>query len=125
MLKHPKLHIVFNVGPQQYSVEWGNHLPQRATYAVFDVPQDMVGPFGCQATLLTHIQLVIKPDSQISFHKAAPQPHTPQFVHITGVISSQVENPALAVVKFVWLVMAQLSSLPLREITVPLNLVCE
>lgn len=38
----------------------GSDLPQSASYAVLDAPQVRAGPFGCQCTLLTHIQLAIK-----------------------------------------------------------------
>jgi len=40
---------VLEVGPHQCSVEWDNHLPELAGYAVLDAPRDMVGPYGCHA----------------------------------------------------------------------------
>lgn len=43
-----------------------NHLPQPAGNAEPDAPQYVVGPFGYQDTLLTHIQLAIDPNPQIS-----------------------------------------------------------
>jgi len=61
------------VGPHHRSVEWDNHLPEPPSCAVFHALQDITGPFGCQGTLSTHIQLVINPDLQISFCGAALQ----------------------------------------------------
>ncbi|NXX18361.1 TNPO1 protein, partial [Podargus strigoides] len=80
-IRHPKLHTVLELGLQQCSVEGDNRLPRQASYAVLDVRQDMISPFGCQGTLLTHIQLAINPNPQISFRGAIFQPLVPQFVH--------------------------------------------
>ena len=77
------------------SVDWDNHLPQPARYAVLDAPQDTVGPFGCHSTLLTHIQLAINPNHQISFHRAALQPLVLQFV----CMSQECEQRGLRSVK--------------------------
>lgn len=60
----------------------------------------LVTTFGCQGTLLTHLQLPIKPNSQMSFCRAALQPLIPQFVHITRTTSFQIQNPPFALVKF-------------------------
>jgi len=49
---------------------------------------------------LTHIQFAISPNAQISFRRAALQPLIPQSVYITRSTVSQVQNPALAFVKF-------------------------
>ncbi|KAK4806181.1 hypothetical protein QYF61_001104 [Mycteria americana] len=130
--KHPKLHTVLEVGLHQCSVEWDNHLPRPASYAVLDAPQDTVGPFGCQGTRLTHIQLAINPNPQVSFRGAALQPLVPQFVCIPRITPSQVQNLALALVKFHTVGDCQLSSLsrslckaslPSRESTAPPSLV--
>jgi len=87
---------VLEVGPHQCTAEWDNHLTQLAGYAVLDAPQDTVGLFDSQGTLLTLIQLAINLYPQISFRGAALQPLVPQFVHITRITASHVDNPALA-----------------------------
>ncbi|KAK4806787.1 hypothetical protein QYF61_005583 [Mycteria americana] len=108
-----------------------------ASYAVLDAPQDTVGPFGCQGTLLTHIQLAINLDPQISFRGAALQPLVLQFVCIIRITSSQAIPSQcriwhLLLLNFIWLVITQLSSLsrslckaslPSRESTAPPSLV--
>ena len=88
------------MGPPQCSAEWDNHLPRPASDAVLRAPQDTVGPLGCQGTLLTPLQLAIHPNPQISFRGAALQPLVPQFVRITRITLSQLENPALDLDKF-------------------------
>lgn len=50
-----KLHTVLEVGLHQCSLGWDSYFPQPASYAVLDAPQDTLGPFSCQGTLLTHI----------------------------------------------------------------------
>lgn len=67
----PKLHTVLEVGPNQCSVEWDNHVPRPASCTLLDAPLDTVGPLDSQDTQLTHIQLAINLDSQISFCWAA------------------------------------------------------
>lgn len=47
-----------------------SHLPQPGGDAEHDVPQYVVGPFGYQDTLLTHIQLATDPNPQISLCRA-------------------------------------------------------
>jgi len=81
------------------AMQSGTVLPPRPTgSAVLGAAQGTAGALGCQGTLLTRTQLAINPNPQISFCKAAL---VPQFVHITRITSSsQVENPALALVKF-------------------------
>ena len=83
----------------QCSVEWDNHLPRLASYAMLDAPQDTAGPFNGQLTLLTRILLAINPDLQISFHGAALQALVPQYLCITRITLSQVQNSALALVE--------------------------
>ena len=68
------------MGLYQCSVEWDNHLPQTAGYAVFDAPQDMVGRFRCQGTLLTHIQLAITGDV-VTVTKTATDYHFALSIH--------------------------------------------
>lgn len=66
---------------------------------VFPCPYCWPWPFGCLSTLLTHLQLAINPNSQISFCRAALQPLIPQFVCVNATTSSQMQNPPLALVK--------------------------
>jgi len=54
---------------------------------------------GCQGTLLTQIQCVINKNTQIPFHVATPQPLVPQSVQMSRAAVSQVQNPALALLK--------------------------
>jgi len=86
--------------PHQCSTEWDSHLPGPPSYGVLDAPQDTVGSSGCQGTLLTHIQLAIDPTPHISFCGAVLQPLISQFVCITSITLSQVQNMALALVQF-------------------------
>lgn len=65
-----------------------------------DAPHDTLGPFGCQDTPLTHIRFAINLNPQISFPRASLQPLLPQFVGLTGITPSKVQNSALAHVKF-------------------------
>lgn len=95
--------------------------------AVLDAPQDTSGSFGRQGMLLTHIQLAIYLNHQISFFGASLQSLIHQ-LYITRITLSQVENLALSLVKFHAVGDCRLSSLsaylckfslPLRELTVP------
>lgn len=47
-----------------------NHLPRPSGDAEADAPQYVVGPFGYQDTLLTHIQLAIDLNPQIVLCRA-------------------------------------------------------
>ncbi|KAM9287934.1 LOW QUALITY PROTEIN: sperm-associated microtubule inner protein 4 [Cariama cristata] len=60
MATEPSHHLLVLLCPQTTGLAVV-HLPRLASDAVFDAPQDMVGPSGCQGTLLTHIQLAINP----------------------------------------------------------------
>lgn len=51
------------VGPHHCRAGWDNHLPRLADCAMMDGPQDMIGPFGYQGIILTHVQLTIHPNS--------------------------------------------------------------
>jgi len=59
---------------------------------MLDSPQDTVSLPGCLGTQLTHIQLVVDQDPQISFSWAALQHLIPQSVCIAGITPSQVQN---------------------------------
>lgn len=74
----------------------GQSLPQLVTYAVFEAPQNTVGPPGCQGTVLIHS---INQNPQVSFCRDAPQPLIPQSVYISRITLSQVQNLVLVLVK--------------------------
>lgn len=50
--------------------------------------------------LLTHIQLVTNQNPQTSFYGVALQPRIPQFLSVSRITPSQVENMAPVVLKF-------------------------
>lgn len=52
-------------------------------------------------TLLTHIQVANSQDPQIPFHRIAFQCPTPQFLCISRVTASQVQNLALSFVNHI------------------------
>lgn len=83
----------------QSRAEQDNPFSQLASNAVLDALQEMVGLFGSQGTLLTHIQLAIHQKPQIPFWVAVLQPLIPHSVYITRNALSQVQNLALALVK--------------------------
>lgn len=64
----------------QCNAEQDNCIPQPANSTVLNAPQDTVGPPGCLATLLTHVQLVFEQDPQIPFSGAALQHPITQIV---------------------------------------------
>ena len=51
----------------------GQSLPSLTYISGPDVPQGMVGPFVCRGTLLTHIQLAVSHNSQVTFQAAILQ----------------------------------------------------
>ena len=59
----------------------------------------MVDVPGCLGTLLIHAQLSVNQDPQISFSGATLQHLISQTVHIARVVPTQLQNPALALVK--------------------------
>ncbi|KAK4810956.1 hypothetical protein QYF61_013364, partial [Mycteria americana] len=61
---------------------------------------NVVCPLGCQGTLLTHVEPIVNQHPQIPFCRAALQPLLSQFILVPGVTPSQVQNPALGLVKF-------------------------
>ena len=63
-----------------------------------DAPHGTVGPFGCQGTLMTPVQIAINQNTQIPFQGAALQSLLHKFVHTARVALSQggVQNTALA-----------------------------
>lgn len=102
----------------QHRLEQNNRPPLPDRNAVLDVPQDTVGPFGCQGTLLTHIHLLF---NQNPFHRAAFQPLTPQSERTTRITpihnrgNSQLHHRCgiqhLLMINSIWLVVAQHSNI--------------
>lgn len=59
----------------------------------------MVGPLGCQGTLLTQIKLAVSQSPWVPLCRAALQPLIPLSVHRARVALSQVLNPEFALVE--------------------------
>lgn len=53
---------------------------------VMESLQDMVGSFGFQGTLLTHIQLAVDQNPQIPFYRDALQPLVPNLYVYPGLL---------------------------------------
>lgn len=75
------------------------------------MPQDTVTLHGCLSRLLTHVQLAVNQNSQISFSGAAPQPIIP-----TLYVQPELPLPRctiwhLHLLNFIRLVITQLSNL--------------
>lgn len=64
---------------------------------MLNVPQDTVGPFDHQGTLLTHIELTINQTPQIPFCRAALQLLVPRSRSTSRISPTQVQNPFLYV----------------------------
>lgn len=62
---------------------------------IFDTPQDVVFPPGCQGSHLTHTEPAANLQPQIPVCKAALQPLLSHFPLPPGLTSSQVQNPVL------------------------------
>lgn len=67
---------------------------------LFDAPQDMFCPFGCQGSLLTPIELTVNQHPQIPFYRAVLQLLLSQFILVPGISPFQVQNLALGLLKF-------------------------
>ena len=91
--------MVLEVRLHQHRIEEDNLFPRPTSKAVLDAPQDIVGPPGCQGTLLAHTQLTINYNPQIPLCRAALQRLIAQSVRTARVAPSQVQDPALALVK--------------------------
>ncbi|KAJ7408584.1 hypothetical protein WISP_119723 [Willisornis vidua] len=73
-------------------------------------PWTWLALLGARA-LLTYIQLSMNKDAQLPFHDSAFQHPIPQSVCTSGVAPSEVQNPALPLLNFMWLVIAKSSNL--------------
>ena len=93
----------------QCRTEWNNPFPQSVRRAVSDAPQEMVGPFGCQRTLLTHTKFAV---NLIHFCGAALQPLVLQSVCIhPGLPYPRCRNQHCFLIYFTHLVAASSSNL--------------
>ncbi|KAK4824816.1 hypothetical protein QYF61_019666 [Mycteria americana] len=136
VVRGPKLNTVFEVRPHQCRVQGHDHFPSPAGHAIPDTSQDAVGFLGHLGTLLAHIQSGIDQHPQVLFHWAAFQPLFPKPVALHGVVVTQVQDPALGLVKphtidlgpSIQPVQVPLQSLPtLKQINTPaqLGVICK
>jgi len=88
------------MGPHQGRVEGEENLPRPAGHTLLHAPQDPISLLGNQGTLLAHGHLVIPQDTQVPLHRAALQQVSPEPVLVHGVVPSQVQDLALALVEF-------------------------
>ncbi|KAK4830689.1 hypothetical protein QYF61_012858 [Mycteria americana] len=70
-----------------------------AGHTISDTSQDAIGLVGHLGTLLAHIQAAVNQHPQVLFHRAAFQPLFPKPVALHGVVVTQVQDPALGLVK--------------------------
>ena len=97
-LWYPRLHTALEVRLHWHWAEWDNPSPCMVN-AGPGAPQGTICSLGCQGTLLTHVQLIVNQNLQITFHRAPLQPLITQSLHISRTVTFQVQNPALAHVK--------------------------
>ncbi|KAK4825213.1 hypothetical protein QYF61_025141 [Mycteria americana] len=132
----PKLNTVFEVRPHQCRVQGHDHFPSPAGHTIPDTSQDAVGFLGHLGTLLAHIQPAIDQYPQVLLCWAAFQPLFPKPVVLHGVVVTQVQDPALGLVKphtidlgpSIQPVQVPLQSLPtLKQINTPtqLGVICK
>ncbi|KAK4823970.1 hypothetical protein QYF61_008356 [Mycteria americana] len=99
VVKGPKLNTVFEVRSHQCRVQGHDHFPTPAGHTIPDTSQDAVGFLGHLDTLLAHVQLAVNHHPQVLFLQAAFQPLFPKPVALHGVVVTQVQDPALGLVK--------------------------
>ncbi|KAK4831253.1 hypothetical protein QYF61_016485 [Mycteria americana] len=126
-VRGPKLNTVF---------EGDNHSPSPAGHPISDTSLDAIGFLGHLGTLLAHIQPAVNQHPQVLLCQAAFQPLFPKPVALHGVVVTQVQDPALGLVKphtidlgpWIQPVQVHLQSLPtLKQINTPtqLGVVCK
>ncbi|GAB0190507.1 hypothetical protein GRJ2_001516000 [Grus japonensis] len=99
VVRGPKLNTVLEVQPHQCRVQGDDHFPSPAGHTISDTSQDADGLPGYLGTLLAHIQLPTDQHPQVLFCQAAFQPLFPKPVALHGVVVTQVQDPALGLVK--------------------------
>ena len=90
------------MGPPQGRAGREENLPRPAAHTPPNAPQDPIGFLGSQGTLLAHDHLVTHQDSQVPLCRAALQQVRPKPVLMHGVVSAQVQDPALALLAMLW-----------------------
>lgn len=86
--------IALQVHSHKCFIEGKDHFPGFVGYAPPITAQDVFGLLCCKGTLLTHVQLVGKPDPQVPFYRAVSYTVSPQLVLLHGVISSWMQDLA-------------------------------
>ncbi|KAK4821776.1 hypothetical protein QYF61_000837 [Mycteria americana] len=99
VLRDPKLNTVFEVRLYQHQVQGHGHFPSPAGHTIPDTSQDAIGFLVHLGTLLAHVQPAINQHPQVLFCQAAFQPLFPKPVALHGVVVTQVQDPALGLVK--------------------------
>ncbi|KAK4816170.1 hypothetical protein QYF61_011552 [Mycteria americana] len=99
VLKAPELDTVLQVGSHQSRVEGQNHLPQPAGHASAAAAQGVGGFLGCNHPLSAHVWHFVHQYPQVLLSRAALNPFIPQPVLIPGVALTQVQDPALGLVR--------------------------
>ena len=89
-----------SVWPHRCRVQGLDHLPTPAGHAVPDTSQGATGLLGHLGTLLAHVQLAVDQHPKVLFCSAALQQLFPKPVALQGVVVTQVQDPALDLVKF-------------------------
>ncbi|KAK4832542.1 hypothetical protein QYF61_023874 [Mycteria americana] len=127
VLRGPKLNTGFK-GHDYFPTPDGHTIP--------DTSQDAIGFLGHLGTLLAHVHPGVDQHPQVLFHQTAFQPLFPEPVALHGVVVTQVQDPALGLVKphtidlgpLIQPVQVPLQSLPtLKQINTPtqLGVVCK
>ncbi|KAK4827055.1 hypothetical protein QYF61_013696 [Mycteria americana] len=128
VVRGPKLNTVFEVQPHQCRVQGHDHFPSPAGHTIADTSQDAISFLGHLGTLLAHVQPAVSQHPQVLFCQAAFQPLFPKPVALRGVVVTQVQDPALGLVKphtiglspLIQPVQIPLQSLPtLKQIDIP------
>lgn len=73
--------------------------PLTCCHPPLDAAQDTIGLLGCRRTLLAHVQSFTHQYPQVLFRRGTLNPFIPQPVLISGAAPTQVQGPALGLVK--------------------------
>ncbi|KAK4829578.1 hypothetical protein QYF61_005678 [Mycteria americana] len=99
VVRGPKLNTVFEVRPHQCRVQGHDHFPCPAGHTIPDTSQDTIGFLGHLGTLPAHVQPAVNQHPQVLLCQAAFQPLFPKPAALHGVAVTQVQDPALGLVK--------------------------
>jgi len=92
VLRTPELEAGLHVDSHQSRVEGQNPVPRPAGHAAFDAAQDMVGLLGCERTLPSHVELLVKQQLQALLVRAALSPFSTQPVFVVAVSLRALER---------------------------------